>query len=884
MIKQSDTDHTIKFDYQTNSENEVKQFSVSHPENDTARTALNYDGYYEKSQLFKTVTKDENWTLSSGVNNTTEEYKNKQGQVILKRTYNANQTHDTYYVYDDFGNLTYVIPPTASDEIVVEGGQGFRVASQNSYPWTDLIQVDEELAKENNKKLNSYDDKNARDKDLKTKFQGQGGFYVTTLNNNEEVSLSINFTLAEPAALKQGELLSLKAYGDFKNTELGSVYGDDYEYIFLIKNNAIVVHGEGNIATINQTFTSNTKLIYSQDYLWTRYTIIDPKFANSFEEIVQGQAKETNQSILSTTLANEYGAQGGLNIIIDQNNNVTLTINSYSTEPLKLKNGQVFPLKTERRIQDRELGEISGDGYNYWFAIKDNSLFVKGEGSMTTLNTVFTSSPSTERSFSTSTTTVEGLCYIYHYDQRNRLIEKKIPGKAWEYIVYDKLDRPIMTQDAKMRLTNQWLFTKYDVFGRVIYSGSHTYTQQGNDENDGRLELQAQANSQTTHYELAVNSTIDNLTIKYTNETLPNTNLELHTVNYYDDYTFSHPSELDYTDTFGQTLASNTKSLATGSKVRVLDTPDWITSLIYYDDKARPIFSSSKNEYLNTLDIVKTELDFVGKALQIQSTHTKNNNTPIVTTDHFTYDHTGRLLTQTQNLGNKTELIVNNEYDELGQLLNKKVGGTVATSAPEDSNGLQTIDYAYNIRGWLKSINQGVTENNDLFGFQLNYNTTTLGATDAQALYNGNISETHWVTATDNQQRSYSYNYDALNRIKKANYFGNYALINSPSHTEDYSLNNIDYDKNGNIIALQRTGYQDLANGNSGIDVIDDLTYSYTPLSNKLTSVSDSATHDGFKDGNTTAEDYFYDVNGNMTEDKNKNITSIQVQPFEFAN
>jgi len=35
--------------------------------------------------LYKTITKDENWTR--GRIHTTEEYKNKQGQVVLKRTY-----------------------------------------------------------------------------------------------------------------------------------------------------------------------------------------------------------------------------------------------------------------------------------------------------------------------------------------------------------------------------------------------------------------------------------------------------------------------------------------------------------------------------------------------------------------------------------------------------------------------------------------------------------------------------------------------------------------------------------------------------------------------------------------------------------------------------
>ena len=51
------------------------------------------------------------------------EFKNKQGQVILTRQLNNGTAHDTYYVYDDFDNLSYVIPPMLADKLIKENKQ-----------------------------------------------------------------------------------------------------------------------------------------------------------------------------------------------------------------------------------------------------------------------------------------------------------------------------------------------------------------------------------------------------------------------------------------------------------------------------------------------------------------------------------------------------------------------------------------------------------------------------------------------------------------------------------------------------------------------------------------------------------------------------------------
>lgn len=114
--------HEIKFDYLTNTSTDAVKSFIFISSWDSNKglfevpTSLTPTTYGD-SQLRKIITKDENWT--SGNNNTTQEFKNKDGQVVLKRTFNNGITHDTYYVYDQFGNLTYVIPPAVDTSLTI---------------------------------------------------------------------------------------------------------------------------------------------------------------------------------------------------------------------------------------------------------------------------------------------------------------------------------------------------------------------------------------------------------------------------------------------------------------------------------------------------------------------------------------------------------------------------------------------------------------------------------------------------------------------------------------------------------------------------------------------------------------------------------------------
>ena len=576
--------HEIKFVYSTNIANEVRLYGVTTSFADnTYMPTLQENGVYDEGELHKTITKDENWQATQTYlkDHTTEEFKNKQGQIVLKRTYNQNVTHDTYYVYDDFGNLSYVLPP----------------------------------------KVNVSDG-----------------------------------------------------------------------------------------------------------------------------------------------------------------------------------------------VSSEELSE---------------------------------------------------LCYQYVYDYRNRLVEKKIPGKGKEYIIYDNLDRPVLTQDANLKTDRKWLFTKYDAFGRVAYTGMHTTTIDRNNRIAMQAYFSSQNNTTLSQYETKVTTGAGGYNTYYTNTNFPNNSLEIHTINYYDNYEFDMQGLSNSVPLYkanGETSTNRLKGLATGTKVKVLGTGDWITTITYYDDKARPIHVYSKNEFLNTVDIVESKLDaFTGRVEETKTTHKKTGQTDIITVDTFEYDHVNRLLEQTQKINNQSiEVIAKNEYDELGQLKSKAVGGKTT------QNRLQTVDYAYNVRGWLKNINQDTHSDNDLFNFSIKYNNAT---DPSKALFNGNISQTNWNSLSTNTTNNpvsnqYTYTYDALNRI-----------LNATDNTNNYNLQSVTYDKNGNIKNLIRNGH--INTGATSFGTMDDLVYTYDQ-GNKLKKVIDNGNGIfGFKEGTNGNNDYTYDANGNMLTDANKGISNI---------
>jgi len=247
------------------------------------------------------------------------------------------------------------------------------------------------------------------------------------------------------------------------------------------------------------------------------------------------------------------------------------------------------------------------------------------------------------------------------------------------------------------------------------------------------------------------------------------------------------------------------------------------------------------------------------------------------------YDAQNRLLQHYHKVDNNTEvLLAENSYNELSQLANKKIG-----------NNLQSIDYTYNIRGWMTHINKAqMTLGNlggKLFSYNIKYNQkegienpdqVQFSGKNVKAKYNGNIAEVDWravetlgVNPSSTPKR-YGYAYDNLNRLT-AGYYQNPNNPNSKENTES-----LDYDLNGNITNLYRTSV--ISYGTNTATVIDNLSYAYAEGGNKLTGITDiSQNQTGYEGYPSFSNTIPYDPNGNMLSMSGKGISSIQ---YNFIN
>lgn len=467
--------------------------------------------------------------------------------------------------------------------------------------------------------------------------------------------------------------------------------------------------------------------------------------------------------------------------------------------------------------------------------------------------------------------------FQYLYDNRQRLKSKLVPGGGKEFTVYDDLDRVAVTQDANLRQANQWKFIKYDIFSRPVMSGIYT------DNTNNTLTLMSSyitsfyGQSGNYRYEKRIAASSGTNHVGYSNQSFPAMSYNLlESVNFYDDYDFDNNGTDDFMPTVSKTVRTIGKS--TGSYTLMLGKTNFIKSAMFYDDQYRIVETDGIN-FTGGTEKEVNEYDFTGNLLQTAHTH---NGTYTVTHD-FRCDQAGRKTDEYLAVNNYPQVWVSHtDYNELGQLADKDLNDRYAATGQGNTcvgcevlASQQSIQYLYNPRGWLTDINnvkELSTSNSDYFAEKLHYDTIT---TRSAAQFNGNISFAEWGSDRDGAKRQYFYSYDPLDRITGAYYQAYAQGATTISEADRYSVNTLAYDDNGNIQTMNVRGFKSTGSGGNPIyKYIDSLTYSYT--GNILNSVNDAitggtSTLSDFRSG--TNNTYTYDLNGNIKNEHNKNLT-----------
>jgi RHS repeat-associated protein len=470
------------------------------------------------------------------------------------------------------------------------------------------------------------------------------------------------------------------------------------------------------------------------------------------------------------------------------------------------------------------------------------------------------------------------LCFSYVYDGRLRMISKNIPGAGIQYLIYNIKDEVILTQTPTQAAKGEYLFSKYDVLGRLIQTGVYNNTATA-------ASLQTLANTSSAGSDTFLAYLFNDV---YGNASYVSSfsNAKILTTNYYDDYSFT-------TRTFNggfisglppgwnTTVSQETSNLLTGTKVLVLDgatTPTELVSVNFYNDRGLLLQTQAQN-YKGGWNFITNSYDFISQKL---GTYTEinnpqaTNNTKIKTVETFNYNQAGQVTASSHNI-NDLNLQVspsNFNFDELGRLKNKNFSNSAVPS----------VEFDYNIRGWTTGINKNYclyASTDQTFGMEISYDYGY-----STNYLNGNIAGIKWRNSGNVMPiRSYGYKYDAYNRLTTGDFIYKLRTIDYPGPWEttlqDFTASNMLYDENGNLTSMKQLG----VNPAGQKIIVDDLAYSYSINSNKLTSVSESASSQSknpaiydrlgdFRDVAGTT-DYTYDQNGNVLTDANKSLTFV---------
>lgn len=421
---------------------------------------------------------------------------------------------------------------------------------------------------------------------------------------------------------------------------------------------------------------------------------------------------------------------------------------------------------------------------------------------------------------------VAQLAYIYKYDNRNRMISKKLPGTEAVYLIYDKGDRLVLLQDGNLREQNFWVYNVYDNFGNLLSTNLVTQqTLQTRDEIQTRYDADGFDNS----YPILGGSSNPHVPFSDGSFSLLATLSESH----YGGDGFTVPETLASVAVTAVVdpstdIDNRTCGLKVYDRIAILDNDEftdvsYVERAHYYDYEGRIVQTVEKN-HLAGISRTSNKYDFSGNLLTSVEAHEVESQTNIVKTE-MEYDRRGRLLSERSTLNGGVSAETRYAYDGLGRLIGQTTGG-----------GKLSTSLSFNLQGWQTG-QDNMFGNESLFSSRLRYYDREMGTTTPS--YTGNISEWTWQHA-DSDENTYAFSYDKFTRLTGAKQYA--AGIAADLFVEK----GLTYDPNGNVLTLQRIGAGALTN---------DFSYTYT--GNRLTALYDRGAN----------YSYMYDANGNMTYD-----------------
>ena len=259
-------------------------------------------------------------------------------------------------------------------------------------------------------------------------------------------------------------------------------------------------------------------------------------------------------------------------------------------------------------------------------------------------------------------------CYVYVYDGFGRTVEKHMPGRAAEYMVYDLGDRLVMSQDGNLRdgvfsdQKPQWIIYRYDIFGRQTEQAVVTDTS-------------LQANSRETLQEQFDAGQAPALYDSPTSQTLQQ--------QVYDSYG-NLPSKVRFLPADGMTtqIVDGQKQSLLDNRVTGLLTYERLSEIehgayaesyyhraYYYDYKGR-IIQTVVSDPDNNIHRTTNKYDFAGNVIAQRESYTYGNKTDSLDRT-FEYDSRNRLLKETAQFNGGEQAVVAYTYDDLGQLTGK---------------------------------------------------------------------------------------------------------------------------------------------------------------------------------------------------------------------